>query len=288
MIDIIVPTYRRYDLLPITLKSVKAQTFTNWRCWVSADGCDPKTQKIVQHFLEDPRFTYICDEHAGFPARPRNRAINQGNAEYIAILDDDDLWLPDKLEKQIIFLKNHPDCIMVGTNGYRWDGKPIKQEDKTNLPIYHQKIPHGRVDINFLLRGNCFITSSVMLRRVAIRKCGLFNEELTPPIGEDLEMWYRLAAAGELWFMDDPLVVYRELPTKHYDSLKGENLNHWKIALLQAALKGSNIPSPLTLPENKSLKKIFEDKIEYFQTGPHLFGNKGYLLKKKLGLLTRR
>jgi glycosyltransferase involved in cell wall biosynthesis len=287
LIDIVIPTYRRYDFLPLTLKSVQDQTHKNWRCWVSADGCDPETEKVVQPFLADQRFTYLCGEHAGFPARPRNRAITQGNAEYIAILDDDDFWLPNKLEKQTTFLENHPNCIMAGTNGYRWHGEPVKPEKTTDLPLYHRKIPYGKIDINLLLRGNCFIASSVMLRRAAIETCGLFNEKLTPPIGEDLEMWYRLAATGELWFMEDPLVLSRDLPSTYYTPLKGKELTLWKIRILQAALKGSNIPSPLTLPGNESLKKLFEDKIEYFQTGPHLLGNTGYLLKKKLGLLPR-
>ncbi|MGV1098504.1 glycosyltransferase family 2 protein [Thiovibrio sp. JS02] len=288
MIDIIVPTYRRYELLPLTLKSVQEQTCKNWRCWISEDGCDPKTKACIEPLLADRRFTYLCGEHAGFPARPRNRAIAQGNAEYVAILDDDDLWLPEKLERQLAFLKSHPACAMVGSNGYRWQGEPISPTDiADHLPLYHRKIPYGRIDINLLLRENCFIASSVMIRRAALEKCGLFNEALSPPIGEDIEMWYRLAAGGELWFMGEPLVLYRDLPPKYYDILEGENLNLWRIGLLQAALEGSNIPSPLNLPENEPLRRLFQDKIEFFRTGPHLFGATGYLLKKKLGLLAR-
>lgn len=285
MIDIIVPTYRRHDLLPLTLKSVQDQTFDNWHCWISEDGCDPKTKACIEPFLADHRFTHICGEHAGFPARPRNRAVVQGTAEFIAILDDDDLWLPEKLEKQMEFMKDHRNCVMVGTNGYRWRGEPLSFKNISNLPIYHQKIPYGKVDIRLLLRGNCFIASTALMRRSAIEKCGLFNENLNPPIGEDLEMWYRLAAVGELWFIGDPLILYRDLPPKYYDNLEGKNLYLWRAGILRAAIKGSNIPSPLGSPENESLKKLFEEKIEYFQTGPHPFGNLGYLLRKKLCLL---
>ncbi|MHB1128326.1 MAG: glycosyltransferase family 2 protein [Bacillota bacterium] len=284
-VDIILATYKRYDLLPHTLESVQNQTFKDWRCWISEDGSDPKTKECIQPFLKDERFRHITGEHVGFPAGPRNRAILLGNAQYIAILDDDDLWAEEKLEKQIHFLESHPTCVMLGTNGYRWLGK---NKSTTNLPLYHEKINYGKIDLNFLLKDNCFIASSVMLRRSALEKCGLFNEKLNPPIGEDHELWYRIASAGDLWFMEDPLVFYRDLPPTYYNPLKGQALNAWRINLLQAALEGSNVPSPFRSPENADLKKLFEEKIEYFRTGPHLLGEIGYKIKKFFGLLPKK
>jgi len=284
-VDIILPTYKRSSLLPSTLESVRNQTYRDWRCWISEDGSDPETKECIQPFLQDKRFIHITGEHAGFPARPRNRAILLGKAKYIAILDDDDLWLEEKLEKQIRFLENHPTCVLLGTNGYRWQGE---DKNKQNLPLYHEKIRHGKIDINFLLKENCFIASSVLIRRNALEKSGLFNEKLNPPIGEDIELWYRLASTGDLWFMKEPLVFYRDLPPKYYDTLKGHDLNAWRINLLQAVLEGNNVPSPLCSPENASIKKLFEDKIDYFRTGPHPFGETGYKIKKLFGLLRHK
>lgn len=284
-VDIILATYKRHNLLPNTLESVQNQTFKDWHCWISEDGSDPRTKECIQPFLQDERFTHITGEHAGFPAKPRNRAILLGNAEYIAILDDDDLWLEEKLEKQIKFLKSHPTCVMVGTNGYRWKGENTKT---SNLPLYHEKINYGKIDLNFLLKENCFIASTVMFRRSALEKCGLFNEKLNPAIGEDLELWYRLASAGDLWFMEDPLVFYRDLPPTYYNMLKGHALNAWRINLLQAALEGSNVPSPFCSPENAPLRKLFEDKIEYFRAAPHAFLKPIYKIKKFLRLLLKK
>lgn len=284
-VDIILPTYNRPDLLPQTLKSVQDQTYKDWRCWISEDGSNPETKECLQPFLRDKRFIHITGEHAGFPARPRNRAILLGKAKYIAILDDDDLWVEKKLDKQIKFLESHPTCVLLGTNGYRWQGG---DKDRQLLPLYHEKISYGKIDLKFLLKENCFIASSVLIRRDALEKSGLFNEKLTPPIGEDIELWYRLAATGDLWFMAAPLVFYRDLPPKYYDTLKGHDLNAWRINLLQAVLEGSNTPSPLCFPENASLKKLFEDKIDYFRTGPHFFGETGYKVKKFFGLLSQK
>lgn len=284
-VDIVLATYKRHDLLPNTLESVQNQIFKDWRCWISEDGNDSETKDCIQPFLKDERFIHIAGEHAGFPAIPRNRAILLGNAEYIAILDDDDLWLEDKLEKQIKFLENHPACVMAGTNGYRWQGQDI---NTAHLPLYHEKINHGKIGLNFLLKENCFIASSVMIRRSAFENCGLFNETLNPPLGEDVELWYRLASVGDLWFMEEPLVFYRDLPPQYYGTFKGGDLNAWRINLLQAVLEGSNIPSPFSLPENVSLKKLIEDRIEYFRTGPHACGEIGYKIKRFLGLLSEK
>lgn len=287
MIDIIIPTYRRHTLLPSALASVQRQSYTDWHCWISEDGTkDPDTEKSLAPFLADQRFTYISGpQHAGFPAPSRNRAITQGRGEFIAFLDDDDLWLPEKLERQVAFLESHPGSVMVGSNGYRWDGDPLKLT--TPLPVYYRKKTSGKVNVARLLRENCFITSSVMVRRAALERAGLFNEHITPPVGEDIELWYRLTATGDLWFQEDPLVIYRDTPNKFYETLKGDALNRWRINLLEAALVGSNIPSPLLSRENQALKKLFETTAEYFKTGPHHFGLFGYHLKKKLGLLAR-
>ena len=100
-VDIIIATYRRYDLLQEALKSVANQSFPHWKCWIAEDGESKDAYDIIKPFLQDNRFAYLPGAHAGFPAVPRNRAIRRGTAPYIAPLDDDDLWLPRKLEHQV-------------------------------------------------------------------------------------------------------------------------------------------------------------------------------------------
>ncbi|MBU0663911.1 MAG: glycosyltransferase [Proteobacteria bacterium] len=286
MIDVIIPTYRRYDLLPETLESVRGQTFKDWRCWITEDGCDPETEKCIRPFLNDERFTYITGEHSGCPAAARNRAIKEGKEKYIALLDNDDIWFPEKLEKQLTFMDAHPKCAMSGTNGYSWKGGSYNID---NLKLYHEKIPYGRISLNFLLKQNCFIASSGMVRRTSIEQAGLFNENLHPPIGEDIELWYRLCAVGELWFMEDPLILYRKhTDEKYYSTLQGENLKKWRLGLLKSVLRGTNIPSPYSAPENSDIRELVEDRINYFQTSPHMFGETGYKLKKVLGIIPRK
>src|SRR5512145_2730278 len=100
-IDIIVATYGRHALLKEALQSVADQTYPEWRCWISEDGKSIETAEAIKPFLRDQRFIHLTGPHAGFPSAPRNRAIRHGRAPLIAILDDDDIWLPDKLKHQV-------------------------------------------------------------------------------------------------------------------------------------------------------------------------------------------
>lgn len=284
MIDIVIATYQRYAELTATLTSVQQQTYTAWHCWIAEDGESRETRECIAPFLTDSRFSYLPGPHAGFPASPRNRAIQAGEAEFIAVLDDDDIWLPEKLEKQLAFLASHPDCVMVGTNAYRWQGGAIPP-DPTTLPIYHTKIDQGKIAFEKLLIENCFIVSSAMIRREAINNSGLFNENLHPHIGEDIELWYRLAAVGELWFMAEPLLLYLDLPPNYYNTLTGDELTNWIISILQAALTGNNGKSPLQQAKNKQLAELLLDRINFLKTGPHLLNQTGYKIKKFLGIV---
>ena len=81
--------------------SVMNQSYSDWRCWVVEDGETIETRNQVKDFLEDKRFKYVTGKHIGTPSGPRNRGIESGQAEYIAFLDDDDIGLPEKLERQI-------------------------------------------------------------------------------------------------------------------------------------------------------------------------------------------
>ena len=107
-VDIIIPTYNRVEILPQALESVLEQSFSNWQCWVAEDGSTDSTRKVLQQFQRFGRFHYLPGHHVGHPAVPRNRAIIQGSAPYIAFLDDDDEWLPDKLEKQVDHVMQTP------------------------------------------------------------------------------------------------------------------------------------------------------------------------------------
>ena len=96
LVSVVIPTYKRYAYLDLTLKSILAQTHGNLEVLVVADGDDGETKEIVEN-QKDPRARYLYVNHAGFPAVPRNKGLRQAKGDLLAFCDDDDLWYPTKL-----------------------------------------------------------------------------------------------------------------------------------------------------------------------------------------------
>ncbi len=281
VVDVIIPTRNRPALLPEALKSVQNQRYTHWRCWIAEDGETKETLDAVYPFLEDKRFRYLPGSTAGTPAAPRNRAILEGNSPYVAFLDDDDLWLPEKLEKQIDFMKSRPSCILLGCNAFLWAGTGVWNR---SLPLYFRKAPFGQVAYKTLVRDNCFINSTVIVQRAVLQKSGPLNEAFLPPIGEDYDLWLRIGVLGEAWLMPDPLVVYRVWPSSSIGSRsKPDRRRNYEIKarIYSAALSGSGcIPSPLSFPENAGFAAACRYERDYYLAGPRCGGRLMFLIRE--------
>lgn len=274
IIDIIVPTYHRYEILAEALESVHAQTYPHWVCWIAEDGESEKTRATVAPFLHDKRFHYLPGEHSGTPGTPRNRALGAGQAPYIAFLDDDDIWLPEKLEQQIAFFKNHPYCVLLGSNALIMKEK--QDYRKVTLPLYFEKAPFGLVPYKKLVQDDYFINSSVVIKRSALKYAGLQNEILHK--GEDHGLWLRIGPLGEMWLMPLPLVVYRELSSKHATPPKAvierrREVYQTKFKIYQSALEGvGEMPSPLLFPEYDLQERLCRSERDFYAAGPRFLG----------------
>ncbi|MCX5875860.1 MAG: glycosyltransferase family A protein [Deltaproteobacteria bacterium] len=279
-VDIIIPTYNRASLLSEALKSVQSQTYEDWLCWIAEDGESPKTRDAVRPFLADKRFIYLPGKHIGYPAAPRNRAIRQGSAQLVAFLDDDDLWFPAKLERQVEFLEHNTECVLLGTNALRWDGICAKED----APLYHQKISFGLIPYKKLVQENVFIISSVLTRREILLQAGLFNKSLTPPVGEDYELWLRLGAMGETWMLAEPLLVYRESrPTYYAKKMDRETKYRLKADIYSAALQGMpGYPSPLDAPGKKYYAALCRAERDFYRAGPRFMDRFRRTVSKKI------
>jgi GT2 family glycosyltransferase len=217
--------------------------------------------------------------HAGFPAVPRNRAIKQGNSKIIAILDDDDLWLPNKLECQIDFLKDHPECILLGCNAYFWDGT----DNWNKSPLYFKKERLGKISYYKLLSQNYLIHSSLIFSRKAVEQSGLYNERLDPPIGEDYELCLRVGALGEIWSLPDPYVVYRQTPSTFYKKLDRRDSYRAAVNVFESVLNGvDNVVSPLSYPENAHLAAACRNQRDFYLAGPRFMGRLRYEVLSKI------
>lgn len=107
LVSIVMPSYNTGRFIKETINSVLAQTYTNWELLI-VDDCSPdNTDEVVSEFLKDARIKYFKNEKNSGAAVSRNRALREAEGRWIAFLDSDDLWLPEKLEKQISFMKKN-------------------------------------------------------------------------------------------------------------------------------------------------------------------------------------
>ena len=263
-VDIIIPTYNRATVLPETLKSVQAQTFTDWRCFIAEDGETAATRETVEPFLQDDRFVYLPGAHAGLPAAPRNRAILRGDAPFVAFLDDDDLWLPEKLEEQIRFMEQHPNCILLGSNAYIWNGAAPRDD---SLPLFFSPPVSGIISVEALAETDFIINCTAIVRRTVFSQAGLLNEAAALASVEDYEFWLRIAPLGEVWVIDRALAIYRDAPHSSVRADLTMPTTHKKLAgVFDAALRGNGtIPSPLAREGNRRRVYLFRNKRDFYR-----------------------
>ena len=280
LVDIIVTTYKRADILPDTIKSVQAQTYSNWRCWIAEDGQTDETRSAIAPFLKDERFIYFPGEHAGRPAVPRNRAMRRGKGDLIAFLDDDDRWLPEKLARQVAFMQRHPACVLLGCNAF-----PVGsgEEPSTDKPLYFKKKSFfGHIRYDKFVQRNYIIMSSSMIRRRVLEQAGGFNEGLSP--AEDYEFWLRIGSLGEIWNLSEPLVIFLEAASaKHYPNFDRRESYRQRARVLDLALSGDGtMPSPLLLPGKETYADACRFEKEFYLKGPRILGRLRHELAWKI------
>jgi len=292
-VDIIIPTYQRYELLAETLRSVSAQTYPHWNCWIAEDGESEQTRTVVEPFLQDKRFHYLPGRHSGTPATPRNRAIQAGGAPYIAFLDDDDIWLPEKLARQVAVLEAHPACVLLGSNAYLLSGQR-QDYDPQALPVYFRKAPFGVLPYNLLVQDDYLINSSVVIQRSVLMFSGLQNETLLPAIGEDHDLWLRIGVLGEIRIEESPLIIYRERPAPSAPPKRSMDRRRQayrtRCKIYDAALSGAGaMPSPLSYPEYARHERACRQERDFYAAGPQPLGRLRHEIYTKIdGLLPRK
>ncbi len=218
VVDIIISTYNRPKALKHAIESVLSQTFQDWHCWVCEDG-NEKTIKDLLLSFQDSRLSYVFGTHCGYPSIPRNRGIVSGKSKYISFLDDDDYWMPNKLELQIAFFDKNPQFSILGSNAYN-----KHSEKSNNISKMGKYLELNRSSFFFsdLLKSNIIIHSSAIIKRDTLSKTGLFNEAPNFKAMEDYELWLRIALFGIIFIFNEPLLVYTNVP---HSSIRKEEID---------------------------------------------------------------
>jgi glycosyltransferase involved in cell wall biosynthesis len=199
-VSVIIPTFNRAEFLHSAITSVLNQTFQDFEILVIDDASEDQTQEVVNRF-HDTRITYLHHEANRGEACARNSGIVNSKGEFIAFLDDDDSWLPDKLNLQVNMLNGSNAKIGLIYSGFRViDGK--------SKMILSDRIPDKRGEVyENILYGNFVGTpSTVILRRDCINKVGLFDRNIA--YGLDHDLWIRIAKCYHFDCIRSSLVLY--------------------------------------------------------------------------------
>ena len=206
-VSVIIPTYNCAAMLRQALESVRRQTVQELEVIVVDDGSTDQTPEVIREF--GSWVTYLRQENQGVAAA-RNTGIRLSSAPYIALLDSDDLWLPNKLERQLAFLRSHPQVGLVYTRMWSYSvSNPAKRR------LDPQKVAQT---FKQLLNGPNTVTSStVVIRRECLDTVGLFNPQLRAV--EDHELWLRIVRRFPIAFMDEVTAEYR----RHDNSINADH-----------------------------------------------------------------
>ncbi|MFT5126578.1 MAG: glycosyltransferase involved in cell wall biosynthesis [Rhodothermales bacterium] len=231
-ISVVTPTFNRVDLLVRALESVFAQTHPADEVIVVDDG---STDDTVLRTSQLP-ITLIQQENRGVSAA-RNVGIRAARGDWIALLDSDDEWLPEKLEKQLARLASEPGLRVCHTqeNWIRL-GKPLKQLAK------HQK--YGGWIFPRCLDICLMSPSSILIHREVFEAVGLFDESL--PACEDFELWLRITARYPVAYIETPLIV------KHGGHADQLSMAHWGMDRFRIYALEQAIFSDSLKPEEQS------------------------------------
>lgn len=216
-VSVVIPTWNRSVSLERAIRSALSQTYPPLEVLVCNDGStDDSKEKIIA--IGDKRVRWIDGMHSGRPAIPRNQGIYESMGTWVAFLDDDDEWLPDKLEKQLV-LVSRLGCMAVCSNAYR-----IVPDNR----IYGSLLEWSseRIVFNDLVNLNQIICSSTLIKKTLFHTVIGFPEDVHLKAWEDYALWLRIATLTDFAFVNESLLIYRDDVT---NSVRNKNVDVWSL-----------------------------------------------------------
>jgi glycosyltransferase involved in cell wall biosynthesis len=241
LISVIIPTHDRPDFLAEALASVRAQTFTDYEIIVVSDSETVENRDLSRVIAARFECRYFTVSYRNV-AKVRNFALEQAEGEWIAFLDDDDVWLPAKLERQIAEARRTgDDLIACDVVTFFPDGREI---------IDKYRIPEGWSYVKALSHQQWWgpTPSAVMVRKTALDDVHGFDPNL--PTREDTDLWRRISWRHTIFQMDDVLVRYRSGHISLSQDRRESHLNELRhfIKIMRDTPRDlrTAVPSPVT------------------------------------------
>ena len=200
MVTIIMPAYNSEKYLKDAIESVKAQTYQDWELFIIDDCSSDRTRILAEELAKtDERIVVEHNRENIGVAKTRNHGVKKAESDWVAFLDSDDMWTPDKLEKQIKLSEKIATAKLIFTgSGF------IKENGEKIDYILH--VPE-RINRKELLKQNLISCSSVLIKRDLMLKYPMAEKEM---IHEDFASWLRILVEEKYAYgIDEPLLIYR-------------------------------------------------------------------------------
>jgi len=202
-VSVVIPVYNAERFVSETIESIISQTYSSWEVVAVDDGSKDRSLEILRGFERrmPEKIRVISQKNSGV-SMARNAGIGVSRGEYIAFLDQDDLWMPKKLEKQVPLLDSNRELGLVYSDAYIvWE-----REGRTRTAFSILKPFRGRVFERLILE-NFIVVSTAVVRKDAVDRVGAFNHKYR--ISEDYDLFLRIADQFHVDFVDEPLAKYR-------------------------------------------------------------------------------
>ncbi len=231
LVSVIMPSYNTEKYIKQTIESVFAQTYTDWELIIVDDCSTDHTDDVVKPFLSDQRVRYLKNEKNSGAAVSRNRALREANGKWIAFLDSDDLWRPEKLEKQVCFMEK---------NGFHFSYTNYSEIDEKGNPngitVTGPKKITKTGFFNYCWPG-CL---TVMYERSVI---GLIQIEDIKK-NNDYAMWLKACRKAVCYHLNEDLALYRKGRKGSVSSQSIKTMIGWHYKLYHQA-ESQNVISAL-------------------------------------------
>ena len=230
-VSIITPAFNAAATILETIKSVQEQTFSDWGLIVVDDGSTDQTIQIVQS-VPDPKIKILKQKKQGAGAA-RNRGIRDASGAYIAFLDADDLWKPNKLTQQVTHMDQDNTLGLIHTDFEMFYENPVLE-----TITYFDRSPHTNEIYHEILTG-CFVGClTVMVRKEVLDDVGLFDPELD--VAQDWDLWIRILKKYKSLHLPESTAFYRFNPSGNSKSPERKVKGEWQV--IQKHLLQREIP----------------------------------------------
>lgn len=231
------PTFNRAAYIMESVESVMQQTFQNWELVIVDDGSTDETAVLVAQ-IEDPRVQFYEAGKIGLGIKLKNIGIERSEGDLIAFIDSDDLWAPEKLEKQITALQTYPDAGFSITGGYNF-----KRSNEPLEYFYKQRegVKYGDIFLSFFQSEASILPQTLMFRRQCLPVIHQYIE--TNPYS-DVEFLLGLALHCKAVILYEPL-LYRRLHEESFSSMNWEKGYQEGIDVINRYKKSKRLPAAI-------------------------------------------